>query len=77
MEDTYKPIDCGFYDVLTLFALHRNVVSIKFKKLDTKHSMSETEDVIDDIYTKESAEFMRLKNGMILRLDQVIEINKR
>jgi len=69
----YHPIDCNFYDELTLLAVRKTNCEVNY--VDESGSPQQIESVIADIFTKDKAEYLRLENGdLCLRLDQVSTI---
>lgn len=70
----YIPIDCNYYDLL-LDRLTRKVVSnISF--LDPiSQEVINTEAHIVEVFTQQGEEFMRLSNGILLRLDYLLRID--
>lgn len=70
---TYQPIDCNLYDVLVSFAMSNQVVNITYQNtLGKSENISER---IQDIFTKQKEEFVLLKNGQTIRLDNLKKIN--
>ncbi len=72
-KSKYIPIDCNYYDVLVLHAMHRDHLRIQMQ-IDEK--IQKIEGVIADLFTKEKEEFVSLKDGRIFRLDQVQHVEK-
>jgi len=66
----YHPIACSFYDRLQDFATSGEVVKIKY--FNSFQNQSYITDKIIDVYTESKAEYIRLKRGMTIRLDQLI-----
>ncbi|CAM3479251.1 hypothetical protein [Arcobacter aquimarinus] len=71
MTNSYKPISCHFYDKLEELAVKKQKVKIIY--LDNELTL-ETEDLIVDFKTKNKEEFAILSNGLIIRLDKIVEI---
>lgn len=69
----YQPIDCNFYDELVLRVMRRMRSEIVYT--DATGQQIVVQDRIDDIYTDEEAEFMRLESGSVLRLDQIEQVD--
>ena len=69
----YKPINCGLYDELELLALKKVKVIIKYK--DENSQIISCESVIADLFSENKVEFLKLSNGKIIRLDNLIEVN--
>ena len=70
---TYKPIDCGLYDELELLALRKEVVKIKYSDGDSQTISCES--VIQDLFSDNKIEFLKLTDGTKIRLDNLIEVN--
>lgn len=71
-DDQYEPVDCGFHDQLLAWATLRQPVQIVY--VDEHGEESEMTDTIDDVYTKDKSEFLRVKNGTDIRLDKLIRV---
>lgn len=75
-DERYEPIDCGFHDQLEELATLKLPTEIKYRKEEGDTSI--THDVIEDVYSQDGAEYVRLKGGDVIRLDQILRIhNKR
>ena len=70
---TYQPISCNFYDELEALATLKKRSLIRYLSIEGNHI--EVEAIIVDLYTKNKEEFMQLDNGLILRLDQLVEVD--
>lgn len=75
LKKSYQPISCNYYDLLLAYATKRTIVDIQFINASTKKVVT-TQDQIADVYTKKGEEFMKLKNGLTIRLDKIISVNK-
>ena len=75
MNRKYEPIACAFYDELEAAAIKKEQCTIIYK--DTNDITHAIEDMIIDFQTKNKEEFMLLKSGLILRLDQIISFNDK
>ena len=69
----YRPIDCGFHDELLARASLKGPVEIVY--IDANGDESRRFETIDDVYTKDSAEYMRLESGTEIRLDQLVRVD--
>lgn len=67
----YQSISCSYYDQLEAYATKRTHCSIVF----TEETEKTTGGIIVDIFAKNGAEYLKLDNGTIVRLDQLISIN--
>lgn len=70
----YKPIDCNYYDVLILYAMHKDQVFVTYENDDGDQQTVQA--VILDLFTKQKEEFMRLSSGIVIRLDRVLSVSK-
>ena len=68
MTTVYKPISCSLYDKLEAIATRHESVELTIGQLTIR-------DIIVDVFSKNQAEFIRLKNGDIIRLDKIEKIN--
>lgn len=73
MEKEYKPIACGLYDELELRALRKQKVKIVF--LNDKKENEIVECVIADLFSKDNVEYLKTDTGLIIRLDDVVEVD--
>ena len=72
MEKPYQPIDCNYYDRLEAWATTGAVCTIVFT---TENGLKEVSARIEDLYTKEKVEYMKMDNGMEMRLDTLVSVN--
>ena len=70
---TYQPINCNYYDELEAMATLRKVVNIEFYG-ESGESLSHEGQIID-FRIKEGAEYMILKDGKEIRLDDLIAVD--
>ncbi len=74
MSDTinkYQSISCSYYDQIEAYATKRTHCSILYRDESEKIA----DGIIVDIYSKESAEYLKVDNGTVIRLDHIISIN--
>lgn len=71
-DDRYEPIDCGFHDQLEERATLKLPTEITYR--NDREEKVVIQDVIDDVYSSEGAEYVRLKSGSIVRLDHIIQV---
>lgn len=71
-SSNYPPVACSVYDDLGL-RLMRGAASRLVVEGDDGPETLET--TIDDLYTQGDAEYLRLENGRIVRLDRVVEVD--
>lgn len=73
MAKEYKPIACGLYDELELRALRKNKILLSYK--DENNNINSLECVIADLFSKDKIEYLKTDNGLIIRLDDIIELD--
>lgn len=69
----YQPIDCNFYDELTLFILRKKSVEIRFANQNGQEER--IQEKIMDIFTREGAEFLRTESELEIRLDFLLSVD--
>jgi len=69
----YQPINCDYYDRLEAWATMRTVCLISF--LDEKGNQQEVSARIEDVYALNKVEYMRMDNGLVIRLDSLLAVN--
>lgn len=72
-KPVYHPIACGYYDVLEIAAMHREVVDLVYG--DFEGQQHKIQGFIENIWAKDGEEFLRMRDGFTLRLDQLISVN--
>jgi Rho-binding antiterminator len=72
-NNPYQPIDCNYYDRLEAWATLRTVCQIVFR--DEKGTQQEVQARIEDVYAHDKMEYMRMDNGLVIRLDSLIAVN--
>ena len=72
-EQPYQPIDCNYYDRLEAWATLRTVCRILYQ--DESEQQKEVSAIIEDVYTALKVEYMRLDNGLVIRLDKLVAVN--
>jgi len=72
-EQPYQPIDCNYYDRLEAWATLRTVCRILYR--DENEQQKEVSAIIEDVYTALKVEYMRLDNGLVIRLDKLVAVN--
>jgi Rho-binding antiterminator len=68
----YRPIDCSVHDRLESLATLGRRVEIVQRRDDaqaTHHA------VIVDVYTHDAAEYLRLDDGTVIRLDELVSVD--
>ncbi|KAA2242977.1 hypothetical protein F0L74_10675 [Chitinophaga agrisoli] len=69
----YQPINCDYYDRLEAWATMRTISTIVF--YDEKGNQQEVSARIEDVYALNKVEYMRMDNGLVIRLDSLIAVN--
>lgn len=72
-HNEYKPVDCGFHDELVARATLAKPVEIHY--VDDRGNQQCAHDTIADVFTKNSAEYLRLKSGGEIRLDRLVRVD--
>ena len=72
-KPVYHPIACGYYDVLEVAAMHREVVDLVYQDFDGKQH--QVKGFIENIWAKNGEEFLRMRDGLTIRLDQFVSVN--
>jgi len=70
MENEYYPIDCNYYDELVLLAMRRKTCEFIYR--DKAGQQITDMALIVDVFTKEKAEYIKLSNDKLIRLDYLI-----
>lgn len=73
MNMSYQPIDCNYYDRLEAWATMKTPCLLVF--LDDEGAEQEVSGLIADLYTLNKAEYLRMDNGLTLRLDRLLSVN--
>lgn len=69
----YEPIDCDTHDRLLERATLQQPTTLTFQVDEAEPTV--VTDVIEDVYTREGAEYMRLRSGIEVRLDKLLRID--
>lgn len=72
-EASYRPIDCGFHDELLARAIRKVPVEVVYT--DERGGEAKAVDLIEDVFARDSAEFLRLKSGVEIRLDKLVRVD--
>lgn len=70
---SYQPIDCNYYDRLEAWATMKTICLLVF--LDENDVRQEVSGGIADLYTVNKAEYLRMDNGLTVRLDRLLAVN--
>ncbi|MBF2048324.1 MAG: hypothetical protein EDM05_048445 [Leptolyngbya sp. IPPAS B-1204] len=71
--DAYIPVSCDFHDRLEALATLRQKCQIVYR--NQANEVIEVEDWIVDVYAANQADFLKLKDGTEIRLDQIVAVN--
>lgn len=69
---TYTPLNCALYDELEALATTGVEVTIQFF---IDGSKVERSGKIVDIFSRDKAEYLRMSNGVEIRLDELFSVN--
>lgn len=73
MADDYTLVSCDFHDELEAIATLHQVAHVIY---DTEAGeRTEVEDYIVDVFAKDKADFLKLQNGTVIRLDRIKSVN--
>lgn len=73
MSDPYHPIDCGLHDELQLRVLRRRAVELAWR--DSRGTTMRREAVLQDVFSRDAAEYVRLDDGTEVRLDRLVTVD--
>jgi Rho-binding antiterminator len=73
--DKYILIDCGFHDELEALATLRQSCRIVYR--NAAGESVEIEGLIVDVYAANQADFLRMNNGIEIRLDKLVSVNDK
>ncbi len=73
VEGIYAPIDCGLYDHLEVFAIHRKPIAIEYNELADVVKLDGV--VIETTIIKDGEEFLKLASGEEVRLDKLLVVD--
>ncbi len=71
--DEYKMVSCDFEDQLEAWSTLRQSCKITYRS--TESALVEAEGLIVDIYSADKADFLKLKDGTVIRLDKIVSVN--
>jgi Rho-binding antiterminator len=72
---SYIPINCDVHDELESLATLRQECVILYH--DSNHQEVIVKGRIEDVFSSEKEEYLRLSDGTIIRLDELIRINDK
>lgn len=71
---TYHPVSCEFHDILESLATQHRTAQIRFT--DADGVLQQRDAVIQDVFSREGAEYIRISSGETLRLDQLVTVDE-
>ena len=71
-KTAYAPIDCNFYDELTLLAMRGSACEVVYRR--PGEEPVRLVDSVEDVFTKGPEEFIRLGGGEVVRLDHLVTV---
>lgn len=74
MPSTYHPISCAAHDGLLELATLRRECDLE---LDEGDGIERVRGIIVDVFSREGAEYLRLRSGRSVRLDRLISVDGR
>lgn len=75
MSEPYRPIDCSLHDELEAAATLRRPSELRY--LDADGSAKSARGVIADVFARAGAEYLRLDDGLEIRLDRILSLDGR
>lgn len=70
-SDPYQPIDCTVHDQLIERAAFRLPTRMMYR--DAHGELVVARDLIEDVFAREGAEYVRLASGTEIRLDKIVD----
>lgn len=67
----YEPIDCTIHDQLIERAAFRLPTEVKYH--DENGELVVARDMIEDVFSRRGAEYLRLSSGTEIRLDKIVD----
>lgn len=71
--DDYRLIDCGFHDQLEALATLHQPCQITYR--NAAQELVEVHSQIIDVYAAHKADFLRLQDGIEIRLDHLLAVD--
>lgn len=70
-EDRYEPIDCTTHDQLIERAAFRLPTEVAYR--NERGEVVAARGMIEDVFSRDGAEYLRLSNGQEIRLDRIVD----
>ena len=67
----YEPVDCTMHDQLVERAAFRLPTKVTYR--NERGELVVAQDLIQDVFSREGAEYVRLASGTEIRLDQIVD----
>ncbi len=71
-NSVYKSISCSSYDEFESLAVTKTLVEIIY---DSDNSEKSVKGIIEDVFSKNGGEFIKINSGEIIRLDAILSVN--
>ncbi len=71
--DAYTPVSCDFHDEIESLATLRQECRIAYRT--ESDETVEAQGRINDVYAENKADFLKLDDGTIIRLDRITTVN--
>jgi Rho-binding antiterminator len=71
--DEYVLVSCDFHDHLEEWSTLRQTCQITYR--DANNHLIEVQGRIVDIYAADKADFLKLDDGTVIRLDKIVSVN--
>lgn len=69
--EKYKSIGCSYYDQIEAYAVKRTACEVLYNDGEEKQASGR----IVDVFAKDGAEYLRMEDGTLIRLDHLVSIN--
>lgn len=73
IPEVYEPVDCDFSDELEFAVIRQLPVEVKY--WNVKNELHAIRGRIIDIYTKNKAEYIKMSNQTLVRLDRIASVH--
>lgn len=73
MMKDYTPVSCAFHDQLEALATLRQPCQMTYHT--SEDEVVERQGLIVDVYAEDKADFLKLEDGTVIRLDRLVSVN--
>lgn len=73
--DAYTPVSCDFHDELEAIATLRQTCQLVYRTEDS--AITEISGRIVDVYAANHADYVKLEDGTVIRLDRIVSVNDK